>query len=151
MFKAHGDKVGVSTTLHQLGMLDYIQGDYGSSRKYHEESLEMFKTLGNKVGISTSLLRLGMLDQAEGDYNSARKNYEESMIISKILQDRSGIAFNYTLTALLEELEGNYDTSFDLISKAENLFVQLNSHYADKARKDRERIERKKNESRING
>jgi len=144
LLHALGDKAGISKSLHQLGRLAQIQADYQTARKYYEESLRIKKTIGDKAGISTSFHQLGMLAQAQADNQTARKYYENSLEIDKKLGDKVGIAISFFQIALLEEEEGNTVKALELISKAEDLLVQLHHPYAVLVRKDRERLERKK-------
>ena len=91
--------------------------------------------------MATSLHELGRLAQAQGDYPEAHRLYQESLDIAQQLGDRAGVAISLAQLALLEEREGNVGRALELIGEAEAIFTKLGSPYAKQARRDRERLE----------
>lgn len=138
-----GDMSGVSSSLHQLGQLVQASGDFTEARKLYQQSLEIDQHLGDKSGVASSLHQLGMLAQATGDYDEARKLYQQSLEISQQLGDKNGLALSQAQLALLEEKMGNVGDALHLIQLAENAFLELNSPMAARARKIRDRLEKK--------
>jgi tetratricopeptide (TPR) repeat protein len=87
-----GDKWGISTSLHSLGSVAFIQGDYATIRALVEESLSLRREMGDKAGISASLGTLGAVANIQGDYPAARALFEESLALDREIGDKWGIS-----------------------------------------------------------
>jgi tetratricopeptide (TPR) repeat protein len=66
-----GNLSGKATSLHQLGNLAYLQGDYEQARSLYQQSLQIQEQLGNLSGKATSLGQLGLLAEQEGETEQA--------------------------------------------------------------------------------
>jgi tetratricopeptide (TPR) repeat protein len=139
-----GYRAGVASTLHQLGMLAQDQGDYAEARRLYQKSLDIEQQLGYRAGVASTLHQLGRLAQDQGDYAEARRLYQESLDIAQQLGDRASAGATLAQLALLEEAEGNAKRALELIRQAEAIFTELGSPYAAQARRDRERLEGKR-------
>ncbi len=88
-----GDKSGVASSLHQLGMLAQDMGEIGEARRLYGESLKIKQELGDRRGIAETFGQLGRVDEEEEDYFSALDKYLLALSILKELNDpRSGLA-----------------------------------------------------------
>lgn len=92
LYREVGDKLGIATSLTNLGLITYAQGDYTAARALHEESLALRRELGDKRGIATSLNNLGLVAFEQRDYENATSMYAESVEIYRDLGDRSSMA-----------------------------------------------------------
>ena len=101
------DKSGVSSSLHQMGMLAQDTGDIAEARRLYEESLKILQDLGDKSGVSRSLHQLGILAQHTGDIAEARRLYEESLKISQDLGDKSGVSRSLHQLGMLAQATGD--------------------------------------------
>jgi tetratricopeptide (TPR) repeat protein len=66
-----GNRAGIASSLHQLGVLHHLQGEYPQARQRYEESLAVERELGNRAGIASSLHQLGRLAEEAGEYAQA--------------------------------------------------------------------------------
>jgi predicted ATPase len=120
------------------------RGYWKDRKRLLNQAFEATHELGDKSGVSSSLHNLGRLAQDTGDYDEARRLYQESLKIKQELGDKSGVAFTIAQLALLEEMQGDIKTAVKLTRQAEAIFKELGApHYAEKARMQRERMERK--------
>jgi non-specific serine/threonine protein kinase len=96
LFRAIGDKQGISNCLNYLGVLARNLGDLREAIRLCEESLSLQRELGSKPGMAACLNNLGYLAINIGDYTSARAFVEESLVFLKELADpmRTAIALN---------------------------------------------------------
>ena len=61
----------MAATLHELGNLAYLRGDYNEAERLYRESLEIKKQLGDKAGLATTLAQLALLEEAKGNIDGA--------------------------------------------------------------------------------
>ena len=61
----------MASTLHELGNLAYLRGDYNEAERLYRESLEIKKHLGDKAGLATTLAQLALLEEAKGNIDGA--------------------------------------------------------------------------------
>jgi tetratricopeptide (TPR) repeat protein len=108
LLKELGDKSGVATSLHQLGILAHNQSNYSEAARLYQESLGIKRELGDKSGVAASLHQLGILAQGQGDNSEATRLCKESLEIAKELGDKSGIASSLHELGNLQFLHGNY-------------------------------------------
>jgi len=137
-----GDRAWMAETLHNLGVLAQDQGKYTEARRRYGESLEIARGLGDRAVVARSLNGLGNLAFAEDDRETARKLLSESLEIAESMGDRLQIAYASTGLAVIEEGEGHLTEALDLIQEAERIFAELGSPLAERAGRDRERMER---------
>jgi len=140
--KKLGDQAGIARTLHQLGRLAHDQGDYEQARQLYQESLDIKQKLGDQAGIAKSLNALGNVDVAEGNFDAARQRLEESLAIAENLGDQLQIGYANWGLAGLEEKQGNLEAALAHIRQAEEIFQRLGAPEAERARRQRERLER---------
>ena len=136
-----GDQSGIAISLHQLGRLAQDQGELAEARRLYDESLEIKRRLGDQRGIAITLHELGRLAQNEGKLTEARRLYDESLEIARRLGDQSGIAITLGQLGLLAEDEGDKAEAARLTREALDIFEKLRSPYAEKARRQLERLE----------
>ena len=86
------NKVGIASSLGNLGNVARAQGNYADARTLLEESLAIRRELEDKRGIALTLNNLGNLAYEQGDYALARVLYEESLMIDRKLKNKVGIA-----------------------------------------------------------
>jgi tetratricopeptide (TPR) repeat protein len=139
-----GDKRGEAQTLHQMGMLAQATRDVPEAHRLYQESLKIEQELGDKHGMAATLHMMGNLAYLTGDPLEARRLYQQSLKIKQELGDKHGMAITLAQFALLEEEKGNNKKALDLIKQAEGFFLELRSPMATQARRDRERLEKKR-------
>jgi tetratricopeptide (TPR) repeat protein len=107
-------------------------------------TIKATKELGDKSGMAITLHQMGNLAYVTGDLPEARRLYQESLKIKLELGDKRGMAITLAQSALLEEKEDNIKKALDLIKRAEDMFLELESPMAEQARSVRERVEKKR-------
>jgi tetratricopeptide (TPR) repeat protein len=105
--KQHDEEL-TALTLHELGNIAYLQGDYAEARRLYQQSLEIKERLGNQGGKAGSLHQLGMIAQDQGDYAEARRLYQQSLETFERLGDQSGKATTLHELGNIAYLQGDY-------------------------------------------
>jgi tetratricopeptide (TPR) repeat protein len=102
-----GNRSGIATSLHQLGMIHQKQGNLEEAQAKYEQSLATFAELGAKREIASSLHQLGMIHQKQGNLGEAQAKYEHSLAIAVELGDKSGIASSLHELGMIHQTQGN--------------------------------------------
>ncbi len=139
--KKLGDQSGIAITLYELGRLAQAQGELEVSRQLYNESLEINEKLDNQRGIALTIHGLAILARVQGDLAEARQLYSKSLDIAKKLGDKSNLALISHNMGLLSEVEGDKAEAARLFREALSMFEKLGSPYAEKARRNLERLE----------
>ena len=93
--------------------------------------------------MAVTLHQIGRMAQDAGDMAEARRLYEESIKINQELGNKGSMAISLAQLALLDEKQGDLKEALKLTCQAEAIFEELEAlHYAEKARKQREWLER---------
>jgi predicted ATPase/DNA-binding XRE family transcriptional regulator len=88
LFRATGDKFGISHALRRLGIALITNGDYERARLVVEEALVCAREAGDQNALAWSLLLLGNAVWLQtGDVANAAALYEEALSLSERLRD----------------------------------------------------------------
>jgi non-specific serine/threonine protein kinase len=107
VFRALGDKQGISEVLWDLGLIASDEGNFALARSLHQESLMIGQALGNQKGIREGYLGLGLLAMAEGDYTTARFHLEKSLAMVEQLGPSYSLAFSLVWLGLAALRQGD--------------------------------------------
>jgi tetratricopeptide (TPR) repeat protein len=88
-----GDRHGQAWTLHQLGVVQWLTGDYPAAAATLTEALELFRDLGHQRGQAWTLHQLGVVHRAAGDYPAATATLTEALELFRDVADRHGQAW----------------------------------------------------------
>jgi tetratricopeptide (TPR) repeat protein len=61
-----GDRAGISSSYHQLGMIAQRRGDYPQAEQRYQASLAIKEELGDRAGVASSTSQLGVLRTVQG-------------------------------------------------------------------------------------
>jgi tetratricopeptide (TPR) repeat protein len=116
-----------ASSLHEMGNVAYLQGDYAEARRLYKQSLAIKEELGNRSGKANSLHQMGMIAQDQGDYAEARRLYGQSLATFEELGDQRGKAISLYQMGTLAYLQENIEEALDFIIQAFLLFERLHS------------------------
>jgi predicted ATPase len=99
-----GDRLGVASTLHNLGINATDRGDYGRARALHLESLELFRQLGDTRGIVIATNGLGVAEKGLGDLDGAIAHYGECLdLLRELGNERAVAVVQYNIGGIMAE------------------------------------------------
>ncbi|MBN9387225.1 MAG: tetratricopeptide repeat protein [Chloroflexi bacterium] len=87
-----GDKAGIASGLHSLGVVAAYMGDYDQAVIYDEEAMALRRELQDKRGLALCLSFLGALKTSQGEYGPASTFYEEGLKVLRSLGDLRMVA-----------------------------------------------------------
>ena len=117
----------MSSSLDNLGLVTYQQGDYAQAEVVFKESLALYREIGNKQGIAYPLMHLGEMALNQGDYAQARALLKESLEIGREIGDKKGIAYSLNYLATLAAEQGHSERAAGLWASADALREAIGS------------------------
>ena len=121
--KSLGDEhPDVATSLNNLAVLYWVQGDYVAAKPLYQESLALRKKLLGEEhsDVATSLNNLAELYRMQGDYSTAEPLYQKSLALRKKLlgDEHPDVATSLNNLAELYRMQGDYSTAEPLYQKS---------------------------------
>jgi tetratricopeptide (TPR) repeat protein len=83
-----GDWWGIAHSLHHLGDVARLAGDWTTARTRYEESLAIERQMGRRGGIAWALHRLGNVAHGQGDPETAQVHYEDALRLAREIGSR---------------------------------------------------------------
>ena len=125
LFRALGDKRGMSSSLNGLGLIARAGNDYAEARALHEESLTLLRELGDTWGIAEALSLLSRVAWLQGGYTVGKPLCEESLALFRVLGDRRGIAETVVGPEIMALYQGNYTADLPSIEEGLTIMREL--------------------------
>lgn len=122
-------KKGEGQANNNRGVVETIDGDYGSAIKFYERALAIRNELGDQKGVASLYNNIGNLREELGDHVTALENYRNSLRIRETLKDTLRIARVTYNIALVHESMGNYSEALDYTFGHLQISEQLNDPY----------------------
>jgi tetratricopeptide (TPR) repeat protein len=119
------DKKGIATTLHWLGNIHFVQGDYEKATEKYHQSLKISEEFGDKAGIAVALHQLGMIYQVQGDYEKATEKYNQSLKISEEFGDKGKIASSLHQLGMIHQDQGDYEKAIEKYNRSLKIEEEL--------------------------
>lgn len=112
------DEVLAARSLHELGILAYLQGEYEQARLLYQQSLEIFERLDDLSGQAMALHALGIIAQDLGQYEQARSLYQQGLEIAEQLGDEGGQANSLHQLGIIALDKGKYEQARSLYQQS---------------------------------
>src|SRR5829696_2281153 len=96
----------IATSLSNLAVVSYSQGDYERATELYEESMDFLREQGNKHSLAINLNNLAMVMYSQGDLGRAAQLTEEAVALLRELGSRGDVAlglYNLGWIALLQD------------------------------------------------
>jgi len=129
IYRALGDKRGISMALGTLAVMTGYQGDRATAIPLQEESLRYAREVGDKHEIAFGLLSLGNMVREEGDYEYERACYEESLPLFEEIGNRWGIGWSLWNLGSVTGRLGDYAGARASFEKSLAIFQELGSRW----------------------
>jgi tetratricopeptide (TPR) repeat protein len=120
-----GDQPALASTLHNLGVMRYLTGDYPGAAQDLEQALTIYRDLGDQLGQANTLNNLGTVRQLTGDYPGAAQDLEQALTIYRDLGDRLGQASALYCLGTVRWLTSDYPGAARDLEKALVIFRDL--------------------------
>jgi len=112
------DHLVLADTLHDLGSVQELLGQYEASELYYTEMLRHAWILVHRGKAGAALNKIGRLYRSRGDASAARAFLDRGMALFKAAGDEKGVAACLGDLGELARRQGSYDRAFKLVSQA---------------------------------
>jgi class 3 adenylate cyclase/tetratricopeptide (TPR) repeat protein len=102
------DRAGQASTLEQLGILEWLTGDYPAAAASLQQALALFGDLGEQLGQASVLNQLGDVQQLTGDYPAAAASQQQALALFRDLDHLAGQASALNDLGIVQRLTGDY-------------------------------------------
>jgi len=102
------DRVGQAGALEQLGILEWLTGNYPAAAASLEQALALFRELGEQLGQASILNQLGAVQQLTGDYSAAATSQQQALALFHDLDHLAGQASALNDLGIVQRLTGDY-------------------------------------------
>ncbi|MBQ6985733.1 MAG: tetratricopeptide repeat protein [Oscillibacter sp.] len=108
--------------LHQMGYLNYYQGNYADALEWYQKALRICETVfgTDTPNTATTYNNIALVYKAQGNYDSALEWSQEALRITETMlgKDHSDTAITYSNIAGIYWVQGDYDSSLKWNQKA---------------------------------
>ena len=115
----------ISQSLHELGIVHQLRGDYGKALEHYERSRKIGEELGDDAGIASSLHQIGGIYYLRGDYEKALEYSERAKEISQKLGRRAGLSKSLQQIGIIHFSRGDYDKALEYFEQARAISEEL--------------------------
>jgi len=115
----------ISQSLHELGIVHQLRGDYGKALESYEQSLRIAEELGDDADIAGSLHQIGGIYYLRSSYDKALEYSERAREISQKLGTRAGLSKSLQQIGIIHFSRGDYDKALKYFEQARAISEEL--------------------------
>ena len=123
------DRHGQAWTLNQLGLVQWLTGDYPAATASLTEALQLFRDLGDRRGQACALHDLGVVQQLTGDYPAATASLTQALQLFRDLGDRRGQPWTLDGLGVVQQLTGDCPAAAASLTQALRLARDLGDRH----------------------
>jgi tetratricopeptide (TPR) repeat protein len=103
-----GDQPGQAGTLHDLGVMGTLTGDYAAAAASLAQAVALYGCVGDRAGQAYALCQQGMLQRWTGNYSAALASHEQALVLARGSNDRRAEATALKLLGVAQLEVGDY-------------------------------------------
>jgi tetratricopeptide (TPR) repeat protein/transcriptional regulator with XRE-family HTH domain len=120
-----GDQRSEANTLTQLGILQYLTGDYLAAATALARALGLYRDLRDAPGQADALKEMGSVYSLTGDYPAAAASHLQALAVARDLGDQLGQAAILWGLGKVQRLTGDYTAAVASLQRALTLYGDL--------------------------
>ncbi|HEX2272683.1 MAG TPA: tetratricopeptide repeat protein, partial [Acidimicrobiales bacterium] len=126
-FRELDEAWGISSALHQLGLILRLRRDYPGARQVLEEALDLSRQQGVWDNVHQVLHELGIVAALAGEHDRAAAYHEEAARLARLSGSRGPLARTYNGMGLAARLAGDFDRAAELHRQAAEVAREIDS------------------------
>ena len=112
-------------SLHGLGYMAHIKGEYERAEQYLGKSLDVYRKTEERWGIANALNNLCLVARRQGVFSEGKERCRESLSIRREIGDQKGIASSLSNLGLIHCALGEYIEAQKVLQEALQICRQL--------------------------
>jgi tetratricopeptide (TPR) repeat protein/transcriptional regulator with XRE-family HTH domain len=120
-----GDRAGQAGTLHELGLLETITGDFPAATASLEQAVALYEGLDDRVGQAYALCQLGTVQAMTSDYPAAIASHRQALALARGSGDQGAEGCALQTLAFAQQMTGDYHSSEANLADALELYRSL--------------------------
>ena len=123
------DKIGISNSYNNIGMVYDDQGLGVKAIDYHTRSLKIREEIGYKKGIASSLGNIGNIHRDQGNYIEAIKYLEKSLKMFEEMDNKRSISIALENIGLSYQYKGDFAKAIPYFEKTLKMSKEMGDQY----------------------
>ena len=120
-----GDRAGQAGTLHELGLMATITGDFPAAADSLTEAVTLYADIGDRAGQAFALCQLAFVQDLTGDYPAGIASAGQALALARGSGDQRAEASALGTLGFAQQLTGDYPASAANLAQALNLYRGL--------------------------
>ncbi len=120
-----GDLPGQAATLHELGLMGTLTGDYPAAAASLAQAVALYGDIGDQAGQAYALCQLGIVQVSTGDYRGGIASAERALALARGCGDQRAKACALQSLGGTQQLTGEYLASAGNLAGALDLYRSL--------------------------
>jgi predicted ATPase len=125
IFQRLGGRRETALSLHGLGYMAHIRGEYEHAERYFQDSMAIYSEMEDAWGIANVLNNLCLVERRRGAFLQAKQHAQEALSIRREIGDRVGAASALSGLGLVQCDLGEYAEAKNVLLEALELFSQF--------------------------
>ena len=115
--------------LIQLGIVQWLTGDYPAATATLTRALDLYRDLGDRPGQASALTQLGVLHELTGDHAASAASHQTAVTTARQARDRPGQAGALIQLGMVQRVTGDYPAAAASLTWALALFRDLGDRF----------------------
>jgi tetratricopeptide (TPR) repeat protein len=121
----NGDRLGQANALNELGIMQYVKGEYPAANDSLTEALTLYRGLDNKVGQANALHDLGIVRYVNDQHVDATRSLMQALTLFGDVGDRLGEANALNQLGVVQYLSDDYQSASASLTAALGRYQEL--------------------------
>ena len=124
-----GDRHEIARTLHDLGHVHRVQGNFAPAMEYFRKALAINVALGEQAGIGRAHIGIGLVHWLQGNFTQALEHYRKGLTIFEARNDNAAVATLQNNIGNIHRYRGDYAQALEYYGKSLKIRQELNDGF----------------------
>lgn len=122
---ASGDRIGEANAIHNLGVMQRLNGNLADAVASQQKAQRLFRDLGHRQGQALALTEAAIALRLNDNYQASAASLADALELFRDLGDRQGQANAHNSLGVVQRMRGEYSTAADQHRQALALYGDL--------------------------
>jgi tetratricopeptide (TPR) repeat protein/transcriptional regulator with XRE-family HTH domain len=126
-----GDRAGQAVTLHELGLMATITGDYPAAADSLAQAVALYADIGDRAGQAYALCQQALVQEFIGNYPAGIASHEQALALARGSGDKRAEACALGTLGYAQQVTGDYPASAASLASALDLYRGLGHRFGE--------------------